>query len=109
MAGIKHNLQQFGQPITNNFSDIKDPIDRHMAYMTQQVVPYCRVCGKQLLQTDKDEMNRDMDWKREQATQMCTKCYNIELEKARQAQAQAANQKPKEIDWEELKKKYARE
>lgn len=111
MGGIKHHLQQYGSQITNNFNDVKNPIDRHMAYMAQQVTPFCRGCGKQIVESGQDEQGNKVNYQVEQARLMCTKCYNLEQEELRRI-AQAEREKlqvPKETDWEAIKKKYSRE
>lgn len=109
MGGIKNHLQQFGQPITNNFNNIENPFERHAAYMAQQTNVFCKGCGKQLIDASEDESGQHVNYQAEQARQMCTKCYNQYMEELR-LQAQAAKpEPPKEINWEEYIKQHTRE
>jgi hypothetical protein len=103
MGGIKNNIQNFGMQIGKGFGEIKDPIERHMAFLKQQITPYCSGCGKQLLDANQDESGAKIDSQAEQQRQMCTKCYSEKMEYLKKSVVE-----PK-VDWEELKKKYIRE
>ena len=115
MAGIKNHVQSYGITPGHGFSSIDNPIDRHMAFMSQQVTPYCKGCGKQLIDANTDESGRKVDYQAEQERRMCTKCYQVQMEKfkrihAEKAAADAAKaQQAQETNWDELKKKYSRE
>jgi hypothetical protein len=109
MGGIKNHIQSYGVQSGKGFSGIEDPLERHAAFMGQQVTPYCKGCGKQLIDTEQDESGATIDHQAEQQRLMCTKCYNNRMEQLKKIQAQQAQQKPAIPDWEEYKKQFTRE
>lgn len=115
MGGIKNHIQSYGVMPGSQFSNIEDPIERHQAFMAQEVTPYCKGCGKQILDANEDEVGSQVNYQAEQERRMCTKCYNEQVEKFRKLHAEqvareAENAKQEqEVNWEELKQKYSRE
>ena len=84
MAGIKNHLQQLGiGPLRNKMDNIKDPIERHMAFLSMRATPYCRLCGKEILMNDRDEDGLPVNWEYEMRVLAHVKC--IEKERARRA------------------------
>lgn len=109
MAGKQNHLQQFGLPVGPGFNHIENPFERHAAYMAQEVTPYCKGCGKQILSAHQDETGATVDSEAEQKRQMCTPCYAERMEVLRKLQQEQAAKAEPQIDWDEYKKQFTRE
>lgn len=73
MGGRKHHLySQF--PFTRNYQDVEDPYERHKKVMSQMQLPFCKYCGKQILDANVDEDNRPVDFEYEMQTGAHYRC-----------------------------------
>ena len=82
MAGIKNHLQELGiNPTDIQHHDAKDPLERHMSFLSMRTTPYCRLCGKEILMNSQDEHGMPVNWEYELQVLTHVKC--IEKERAR--------------------------
>lgn len=109
MGGRKHPMQGYGMP-GKDLNKIKNPMERHVAHMSQVQYPNCKKCGKVLLPTSHNEKGQQIDWEFEHKVEMCTSCYAKHVEELRWLEHEAVKkmEAQKEEEWEELKKKYMR-
>lgn len=53
MSGRKNHIQQYGG-MPPDFSQVEDPMERDLKFRSMQVTPYCKHCGGELKQEDKE-------------------------------------------------------
>ncbi|AJH02520.1 hypothetical protein BK764_14235 [Bacillus thuringiensis serovar israelensis] len=74
MAGIKNMYQLYG---ATPFDTIKGDtiIDRHMQSQLRQYTPYCKFCGREIINSKQDEHMHNVDPEWEIHYQMHYRCY----------------------------------
>lgn len=74
MAGIKNIYQQYG---VTPFSPVQGDniFDRHMQFQLQEYTPYCQFCGREIINSSKDEHGHNVDPEWERLNRAHYRCY----------------------------------
>lgn len=97
MAGLKHHIQQYGLQPGKGFNDIENPLERDLAFRSMTVSPYCKHCGKLILDSRQDESGSvaNVEWEQKNnAHFICHKQWEAKVK----AQAQAKEEE--QVDWD---------
>lgn len=74
MAGIKNVYQHYGAtPFDTMQGDTI--MDRHVQLQLRQYTPYCKFCGREIIDSKQDENGHAVDPEWERTYQMHYRCY----------------------------------